>query len=123
MSIELNASNKTYDTLNSMVRYILPALGTLYFALSGIWGFPYAEEVIGTIVALEAFLGVLIFLARRGWKTSEGDYDGDLLIDAMEEGNDLLSVALNRPIESVRTKDQINLKVVPADLQGKDLPQ
>ena len=39
---------------------LLPALGTLYFALAGIWGFPYAEQVVGTVTALDTFLGVLL---------------------------------------------------------------
>lgn len=27
--------------------YFLPALGTLYFALAGIWGLPYGEQLVG----------------------------------------------------------------------------
>ena len=30
-------SNKIYDALKWIALYLLPALGTLYFALSGIW--------------------------------------------------------------------------------------
>ena len=52
-------SNKTYDALKWIAMYLLPALGTLYFALAGIWKFPYGEEIVGTITALDTFLGVL----------------------------------------------------------------
>lgn len=52
--------NWLYDTLKWITIILLPALGTLYFALSGIWGFPYAEQIIGTITAIETFLGALL---------------------------------------------------------------
>ena len=56
----MNLTNKTYDTLKWVAQYLLPATGTLYFALAGIWGFPYGEEVVGTITAVDTFLGVLL---------------------------------------------------------------
>ena len=42
----MNMSNKTYDTLKWIAQYLLPAAGTLYFALAGIWGLPYGEQVL-----------------------------------------------------------------------------
>ncbi len=53
-------SNKVYDILKWIAQILLPALGTLYFALAGIWGFPYAEAIVGTITAVDTFLGVLL---------------------------------------------------------------
>lgn len=53
-------SNKTYDVLKWIALYLLPALGTLYFALAGIWNLPMGEEIVGTITALDTFLGVLL---------------------------------------------------------------
>lgn len=53
-------TNKTYDVLKWIAMYLLPAVGTLYFALAGIWGFPYGEEIVGTITALDTFLGVIL---------------------------------------------------------------
>lgn len=53
-------SNKVYDVLKWIAMYLLPALGTLYFALSGIWGLPYGEQIIGTITAIDTFLGVIL---------------------------------------------------------------
>ena len=53
-------NNKTYDTLKWIAQYLLPALGALYFALAGIWGLPYGEQIVGTIVAVDTFLGVIL---------------------------------------------------------------
>ena len=53
-------SNKVYDVLKWVAMYLLPALGTLYFALAGIWGLPYGEQIVGTITAIDTFLGVIL---------------------------------------------------------------
>lgn len=53
-------SNKVYDILKWIAAIVLPALGTLYFALANIWGFPYGEEIVGTITAIDTFLGVIL---------------------------------------------------------------
>lgn len=56
----MKMSNKVYDVLKWIARYLLPALGTLYFALDSIWGLPYGEEIVGTITAVDTFLGVVL---------------------------------------------------------------
>lgn len=53
-------SNKVYDILKYITTIVLPALGTLYFALASIWGFPYGEQIVGTITAIVTFLGVCL---------------------------------------------------------------
>lgn len=53
-------SNKTYDILKWVAQILLPGIGTLYFALAGIWNLPFAEEVVGTITAVDTFLGLLL---------------------------------------------------------------
>lgn len=58
-------SNNTYDVLKYLAQVVLPALGTLYFALAGIWNLPYAEQVVGTISAIDAFLGVILKISSN----------------------------------------------------------
>lgn len=57
--------NKTYDILKWITTIVLPACGTLYFALSGIWGFPYGEQIVGTITALVTFFGVVLGISTK----------------------------------------------------------
>ena len=57
-------SNKAYDILRFIADLFLPALATLYFALSGIWGFPYGEQIVGTIAAITAFLDALLAVSK-----------------------------------------------------------
>lgn len=53
-------SNRTYDILKKIAQVWLPAIGTLYFALARIWNLPFAEEIVGTITAIDACLGALL---------------------------------------------------------------
>lgn len=58
-------SNKLYDILKFIAQIVLPALATLYFALAKIWGFPYGEEIVGTISAVDVFLGALLRISTE----------------------------------------------------------
>ena len=68
----MKLSNKVYDVLKWIAMSLLPAVGTLYFALSGIWGFPYGEQVVGTITALDTFLGVILGISTATYNKREG---------------------------------------------------
>lgn len=67
----MKLSNKVYDILKWVAMYLLPALGTLYFALAGIWGFPYGEEVVGTLSAIDTFLGVILGLSAAQYNKTK----------------------------------------------------
>lgn len=69
-------SNRTYDILKYIAQVVLPALGTLYFALAGIWGFPYGEQIVGTITAVDTFLGVLLRISSNNYYNSIDEYEG-----------------------------------------------
>lgn len=72
-------SNGVYDKLKWITQILLPAIGTLYFALASIWGLPYGEQIVGTITAVDTFLGVLLGIAKK-------KYDAE--IDAYTVGED-----------------------------------
>ena len=59
----MKMNDKVYDILKWIAQYFLPAIGTLYFAIASIWGLPYGEEIVGTITAVDTFLGVLLGIA------------------------------------------------------------
>ena len=63
----MKMSNKMYDFLKFVAQILLPALGTLYFALAEIWGFPYAKEIVGTITAIDAFLGAILGISSANY--------------------------------------------------------
>ena len=67
----MKLSNKVYDVLKWIALYLLPALGTLYFALAQIWGLPYGEQIVGTITAVDAFLGAILGISAATYKKGD----------------------------------------------------
>lgn len=67
----MKMSNKLYDILKYIAQIVLPALGTLYFALAKIWGFPYGAEIVGTISAVDAFLGALLKISTDNYNKEQ----------------------------------------------------
>ena len=64
-------SDKAYNFLCWIARLVLPALGTLYFALAKIWNFPYGTEILGTITAVDTFLCVILGIANANYKAEQ----------------------------------------------------
>ena len=52
--------NKVYDILTWVSQIALPALATLSIAMCGIWNLPYTEQIVGSITAIDTFLGVIL---------------------------------------------------------------
>ena len=63
----MKMNDKTYDALKYIAQYVLPGLGTLYFALASIWGLPYGEQIVGTITAVDTFLGLLLGISTANY--------------------------------------------------------
>ena len=64
-------NNKVYDILKYIAQIVLPALGTLYFALAQIWKLPLGEEIVGTITAIDTFLGVLLGISSNQYNKED----------------------------------------------------
>ena len=56
----MKLSDKAYNVLKWLSLIALPAIGTFYFALAGIWDLPYGEQIVGTLVAVETLIGALL---------------------------------------------------------------
>lgn len=68
---EMEMSDKIYDVLKWVALIFIPALGTLYFALSAIWGLPYGEQIVGTLTAVDTFLGALLGISTYQYNKEE----------------------------------------------------
>lgn len=65
-------SDSVYDKLKFLAMIVLPAIATLYFTLAGIWGFPYGEQIVGTITAIDTFLGVILGISTANYNKAAG---------------------------------------------------
>lgn len=73
-------TNKFYDVMKYIAQIVLPAVGALYAALGSIWGWNYVEAIVGTISAVDLFLGTLLKIkSDQYWAAIDegGDEDGE----------------------------------------------
>ena len=103
--------SKTYDTLKWVAQFLLPALGTLYFTVSSIWGLPYGEQILGTITAIDLFLGAIL-----GLSSSKYEGDGTMIVDTSNPDRDIYRMELSNPVETLSDKDSVVFKVVHGEL-------
>lgn len=103
-------SNSAYDILKQAALVTLPALGTLYFALSQIWGLPHASQVVGTITAIDAFLGLVLHISNVQYQNSDAQYDGSLNVSETDTSQ-IHQLALDTDPDDLGKQKSIKLKV------------
>jgi len=97
-----------YNYLKFLALVLLPALGTLYFTLSGIWDLPAGEEVVGTIVAVDAFLGVLLQISSTNYNNlAQGTMD----VTKTPQGTNFLLELDGDPETILEGKDRVLFNV------------
>lgn len=105
-------SNKLYDRLKFVAQILLPVLGTLYFALAGIWGVPSAEQIVGTIIAVDALLGVLLYVFTARYQGSaNGGIGGDIIVKEVGDKK-IFSLELNDDPELLEKRDEVTFRII-----------
>lgn len=104
----MKLDNKVYDILKWIAQYFLPAAATLYFTLSETWGLPYGDQVVGTISAIDLFLGALLGISSASYKG-----DGTIQVDTTDPEKDTYRLVLNIPVEELPNKKMVTLYVDP----------
>lgn len=99
-------SNTTYDALKYLTQIVLPAFGTLYFALAQLWNLPAPEQVVGTIAAVTTFLGVSLRIASSNYEA------GTMQIGIKDDGTKVYSLVLASDPEDLATLDRVVFRVV-----------
>lgn len=94
-------NSNVYDSLKWLVQIVLPAIGTCYAALAVLWGFPYAEQVVGSISAICVLLGACL-------RISNSNYDGDGVLtvdrDLDESDENKYSLTLTKDLATLADK-------------------
>lgn len=110
-------SNKTYTKLKYTAIVVLPAFGTLYFTLAQIWHLPRAEEVVGSLSALNVFIGALVSVSTRAYNKSDAKsgplYVGDLVAEPHpnDQSKLMLAAKLNYDASVIAGMDEVVFKV------------
>ena len=100
-------NDSTLTVLKYVALILLPAAATLYIALASLWNFPNVEAVVGTITAIDTFLGVLLGLIKTGRPAT---YDGT--IDVSSEGDKkIFTLNLHSDPQELDQKQEVLFKI------------
>ena len=105
--------NKLYDKLKFTVQVVLPGIGTLYAALAGFWGFPHAQEVVGSIAALALFLGLLLGQSAKNFVAPPvtGTPVGGFVVGKTEDGKTYFRLDLDEDPQNFISDDVVSFHV------------
>lgn len=113
----MTLSNKVYDAAKYVAQVVLPGAGTLYAAVAVFWHLPASEQVVGTIVAVDTFLGVLLHISTGNYNTQQAEQrdaaaDGQLIVSTAD-GQRFMSLGLTADqAATIHSKDTVTLNVV-----------
>ncbi len=106
----------SYAAVKNTAAMILPAIGTLYFALAQIWGLPNAEQVLGTIAAVNAFLGIVLGISTKSYNNSDAkpQYVGEVAFEPVngDETTKRMVTRLNTHPQVIASMNQVTFGVV-----------
>lgn len=103
-------SNKTYDFLKFLTVVLLPAVGTLYFALATIWNLPAGEQILGSLLAIQAFIGAVIGISNKQYEASGAKYVGELNVTETDS-KEIYSLEVNGDPGDLKDKKEATFKV------------
>lgn len=103
-------SNMGYNVMKQIALVWLPALATLYAGLAALWSLGHVSEVVGTISAVDTFLGLVLHISSGSYSRAS---DGSLVVDKSNPAKDTYSLQISTPLEELSAKNEIVLKVVP----------
>lgn len=102
-------TGKLYDWLKWIAQIFLPALGTLYFTLAGVWGLGSGDEVVGTIMAVDLFLGVILGISQVNY--NKQIVKGVVNVEETTTGGQLYSLELDGAPEELLGMKEARFKI------------
>lgn len=106
-------SNAVYDHLKRIAQISLPAIGTLYFALAQYWNWQNSEQILGSIMAVDAFLGILLGYSTVKYNKSDAKYDGQIEVAQLENGTKRFQLNLNSDPNNLDRQSEVVFKIKP----------
>lgn len=104
-------ANKLYDVLKFVALILLPAVATLYFTVAQIWGLPHTTEVVGTITAVDTFLGLVIQATSKAYYKNDSNFDGTLYVQKTDESPVLALEVTPEHIQDLPGKHSVEFNV------------
>lgn len=103
-------NDRVYKPLKYGAQIVLPAVATLYLAIATLWGFSHTEQVVGTITAVNTFLGVVLGLSTISYNKASAGFDGTMVVEETSDKK-IFSMEDVDP-DQIERKDSVTFRVV-----------
>lgn len=105
---------KIINNVRLAAQYWIPALGTLMFTLGSIWDWSWTANAVGSIMAFDTFLGILLGYQTRGSVPGAmpGKFDGQIVLNTSDPVKDVYTLDLGDTLGDLENRDSVHLKVV-----------
>jgi hypothetical protein len=103
-------SNSAYNVVKKSATIVFPALSALYIALAQIWNLDHVDQVVGTLAALNTFLGVLIQFSKKSYYASSAPYVGEIHVKNEGEKK-VFSLVVDGDPEELENMSSANFKI------------
>lgn len=103
-------SDSAYNVVKKSATIVFPALSALYIAIAQIWNFDHVEQVVGTLTAVNTFLGVLIQLSKKSYYASSAPYVGEIKVKNVGEKK-VFSLVVDGDPEELENMSSANFKI------------
>lgn len=102
--------DSAYNRLKNSTTVVIPAVGALYFTMAQIWHLPKAEEVVGSLAALNTFLGVILGISTRSYNRSDTKYAGIIEVEETEDTKQL-NFIINEAADPLEKQPEVTFRV------------
>ena len=111
----IRLTNAAYDVLKPIALVWLPAAAGLYTALAAIWHLGDVSEVVGSLSAVDTFLGVVLHLSSNSTPAnpSTPPSNGQLVINKTTSGDKTVYLVLESELDDIEKQKSITLAVTP----------
>jgi len=103
--------NRRYSQLKFIAQIFLPTLGSLYFGLAALLDLPVVATVMGTILVIDACVGLFLCFSAWTYNRSRSAYDGTIQMGAIDGDHRSFHLELPISAEVIENSKQIVLKV------------
>lgn len=113
---KLILGDKVYSFLKFIALIVLPAAATLYFTLGNVWGWPNVEQVVGTLVAVDTFLGIVLGISSKAYYNSDARFSGAIdIFPNPDEGTTDMNIRVdpNNLVGSSEVALKVNVNAAP----------
>jgi hypothetical protein len=109
----MTLDNSTYDKLKFIALVVLPALATLVVAVNPLWDIPNQDAIVGTIIAVDTFLGALLGLSSKQYNEAAENFDGYLDAEGEDPdtGHPNLNLVITKPPQDLLGGNQVRLRI------------